>query len=526
MGISRRQFVVNVGNAGGYGAAHLAMRSLGLVAVSTSGAAAPALADGSGRGRKVVILGAGIAGLVAAYELGKAGYQCVVLEARDRVGGRNWSVRRGSKVEMNDGSTQTCTFDEGLYFNAGPARLPSHHQTILGYCKTLGVPLEVEVNMSRSALLQDDGANDGRPIEMRQAINDTRGWASEMLAKCTSRGALDQELTTEDRDRFLNFLKDYGDLDGRLRYVGSERAGYSALPGAGLELGHVREPVPLKTLMSPVFWNGMMFDEAVDMQPTMFQPVGGMDRIPMAFAAKLKGVVRLNAEVKEIRNGEREVKVAYRDRKSGKLQSITADYCICTIPPPVLKKIPANFSKPFAEAIAEVEYGASNKIAWQAPRFWETDRHIYGGLSFVKRDVQLIWYPSGGFFTPTGILIGCYNFEDVAARFMQLPMQKRFDVSRGTLDTLFPGRGEALQHGITVAWNHIPFNEGPWTHWREPDGLIYRRLDQPDGRVYLAGEHMSHINGWQEGAALSAQRVIGMIAARAGGERTSTEKRA
>lgn len=527
MPISRRQFIHRVGAAGGYGAAHAAMRSFGLIAAAatTTAAAAPLLPTG-GRGRKVVILGAGIGGLVAAYELGKAGWNCVVLEARDRVGGRNWSVRRGTQVEMNDGSSQTCSFDEGMYFNAGPARLPSHHQTILGYCKTLGVPLEVEVNMSRGALMQDDGANAGRPIEMRQAINDTRGWTAEMLAKCSNRGALDQELTADDKEGFLKFLRDYGDLDGKLRYNGSERAGYDRLPGAGLELGHIREPLPLKTLLDPVFWNGMMFDEAVDMQPTMFQPVGGMDRIPYAFHAKLKGVVRLGAEVKEIRNGEREVMVAYRDRKSGKLQSITADYCICTIPPPVLKRIPANFSKPFAEAIGEVEYGASNKIAWQAPRFWETDRHIYGGLSFVQRDVQLIWYPSGGFFTPTGILVGCYNFDEVAARFMQLPMAQRFDISRGALDTLFPGRGRLLEHGITVAWNRIPFNEGPWTHWREPDGLTYRRLDQPDGRVYLAGEHMSHINGWQEGAALSAQRVIGMIAARAAGEAPQKENRA
>jgi monoamine oxidase len=526
MPISRRQFVQKVGAAGGYGAAHVAMRSLGLIAASTSVAAAAPLVPGNGRGRKVVILGAGIAGLVSAYELGKAGYQCIVLEARDRVGGRNWSIRRGTKVEMNDGSSQTCTFDEDQYFNAGPARLPSHHQTILGYCKELGVPLEVEVNMSRSALLQDDDANGGKPIEMRQAINDTRGWASEMLAKCTNRGALDQELTADDKEAFFKFLKDYGDLDGKLKYQGSERSGYTAEPGAGLALGHVREPISIKTLMDPLFWNGMMFDEAIDMQPTMFQPVGGMDRIPYAFYAKLKGVVRLGAEVKEIRNGERNVQVAYRDRKSGKLQTITADYCICTIPPPVLKKIPANFSKPFAQAIGEVVYGASNKIAWQTPRFWETDRHIYGGLSFVKHDIELIWYPSSGFFQPSGVLIGCYNFEDVAARFMQLPMAQRFEVSRNTINTLFPGRGPLLQHGITVAWNHIPFNEGPWTHWLEPDGLTYRTLDKPDGRVYLAGEHMSHINGWQEGAALSAHRVIGMIAARADGERTSTEKRA
>ena len=70
---------------------------------------------------------------------------------------------------------QTVGFSKGMYFNAGPARIPSHHQGLLSYCKLLGVPLEVEVNFSNSALLQSNGAFDGKPIQERQAINDFRG---------------------------------------------------------------------------------------------------------------------------------------------------------------------------------------------------------------------------------------------------------------------------------------------------------------------------------------------------------------
>jgi len=108
------------------------------------------LAAGSGQGRRVVILGAGIAGMVAAWELQKAGYTCTILEARDRAGGRNWTIRNGTRVEMTDGTAQTCSFEEGHYFNAGPARLPSQHVTMPGYCLELGVQLEVEVNSSGS----------------------------------------------------------------------------------------------------------------------------------------------------------------------------------------------------------------------------------------------------------------------------------------------------------------------------------------------------------------------------------------
>ena len=97
MGISRRLFLHRVGATGGYGAAYSAMRTLGLMGAVAS-AATPAMAADAGRGKRVVILGGGIAGLVCAYELERAGYSVTLLEARDRLGGRNWTLRNGSKV--------------------------------------------------------------------------------------------------------------------------------------------------------------------------------------------------------------------------------------------------------------------------------------------------------------------------------------------------------------------------------------------------------------------------------------------
>src|SRR6266852_8477861 len=187
---TRRDFLRQVGNVGGYRATYLTMQAMGLM--STAAMAEPlTLQKGEAHGTKVVILGAGVAGLSAAYELAKAGYDCTVLEARDRVGGRNWTIRRGAKLDMTDGSRQVCEFDSDLYWNAGPARLPSHHQAVLGYCQELGVALEVEINTSRGALLLNPAANGGKPVEMRQAHNDTRGAISELPGKAVRRGALD-----------------------------------------------------------------------------------------------------------------------------------------------------------------------------------------------------------------------------------------------------------------------------------------------------------------------------------------------
>jgi monoamine oxidase len=186
---------MRVGQAGGYGAAFTTMQSLGLLPMKGA-FAEPILAPaGTGKGTKVVVLGAGIGGLVSAYELKKLGYDVTLLEARERPGGRNWSGRKGTKIEFVDGTVQTIDWEEGNYQNLGPARLPSTHWTMLGYCREFGVPLEVEINTSRSSLLQNDKANGGVPIVQRKAINDTRGHVSELLSKCIAQGALDSELT-------------------------------------------------------------------------------------------------------------------------------------------------------------------------------------------------------------------------------------------------------------------------------------------------------------------------------------------
>src|SRR5262252_10358590 len=158
MSFTRRTFIQRMALMGGYSAAFDAMRALGMIA-DPGPSPLPQLAGDFGKGKKVVILGGGIAGLVSAHEMCKAGFDCTILEARNRPGGRNWTVRSGSKVEFTDGTVQSCDWQNGGYLNAGPARIPSIHKLLLGYCRELGVPLEIEVNTSRSALMQADVLN-------------------------------------------------------------------------------------------------------------------------------------------------------------------------------------------------------------------------------------------------------------------------------------------------------------------------------------------------------------------------------
>ena len=510
MALTRRQFLFRVGQVGGYSAAFTMMQALGLLPIAAS--KAQAIRGVSGHGTRVVILGGGIAGLVSAYEMTRLGYNCTVLEARDRVGGRNWTIRRGSRVSFTDGTEQTCAFDEGLYFNAGPARLPSIHTHMLNYCHELGVPLEVEINTSRSALLQCDKFNDGKPVQQRQMVNDTRGHVSELLSKCIRQGALDQELNGEDKERMLKFLTEYGDLKPDGKFTGTERSGYKVLPGAGPQSGEPRDPLPMHALLDADLWNGLLTEDIIDWQATMFQPVGGMDQIPRAFEKKLGTTIRHNAQVMLIRQSAAGVRVSYKDRVSGRVETIDADYCICAMPLTTLKNVDADFLPAVAAVIQHVSYDSAYKIAWQSRRFWEQDDSVYGGLSFLRQTVDTVWYPSYGLFSPNGVIVSGYSIEN-GTPFGKLPtVQAKLDASRQSVEKLFPGRGKELHDPVYVSWGNIPFNLGSWiSGFGRQDANDYAVMTQPDRRVYFAGDHTSHIVGWQEGAALSAIRAVNMI---------------
>ncbi len=150
-GLTRRQLLQAIGLAGGAPAVYETMVAMGLAQTPHYPyRGLPLARSGAGRGKSVVVLGAGIGGLAAAYELRKAQYTVEVLDAAGRVGGRSYTVRRDDKIEQIGRPDQTCMFDEDQYFNAGPGRLPHHHQAILDYCRELNVKLQVYVMETRA----------------------------------------------------------------------------------------------------------------------------------------------------------------------------------------------------------------------------------------------------------------------------------------------------------------------------------------------------------------------------------------
>lgn len=514
--ITRRDALLRLGATGGTAAVAGAMQSMGLFGTANAAPLAEMPAE-LGNGRSVVVLGAGITGLAAAFELEQRGFSVTVLEARDRVGGKAWTVRNGDRIDMIGEAPQTARFSDDVYFNAGPARLPSFHEHILGYARRFSVPLEVEVNSSRSAYLV---ASDGSRIRMRTAINDMRGHVSELLAKAVNQGALDTALSAEDKARLVPFLRAYGDLDDKYAFGGTVRSGFGTPPGAGVSSFETAgKAMPLGQLLANDQLRMSLFEDQLYMQATMFQPVGGMDQISVGIERNLKRRAVLNAEVQRIRHTADRVEITFVDKASGAARTINADYCVCTIPFPVLAGIDASFSAPVARAIAGVVYDDSNKVAFEAPRFWERDQ-VFGGLTFVGGETALIWYPSAKLHSERGMILGCYCSGQTATTFARRPIAQQIAMARAAIERTHPGHGDDCVDPLVVNWKKVPYSLGPWPDWNpggtgghagHTDTPAYRLLNQADGRIHFASAALSQTPGWQEGGIQSAHAAVASI---------------
>ena len=514
MGLTRRAVLTQLGVVGGAGAVFMGMEMLGLAHSTPAGAENFELPKGSGNGKSVVVLGAGIAGLVAAYELKQAGYSVTVLEARDRVGGRVWTVRGGDRIVHNGRPEQQAAFDPGLYFNAGAARIPSTHRVILDYARRFGVKMETFVNSNRGAGW-DFG---GRVYPERRMVNDMVGRISELLAKAIDQHALDQEMPKGELESFRQFLQFYAGLDPKGKYSNLGSSGYATDPGGYAHAPKPVEALTLKQLMpSQSVVLPYVFEAIFDMQATMLQPAGGMDAIPNAIYGQVKSSVRLNAPVTAIRRAGNRVRIEHGPGN----QSTEADYAVVTLPANLLEKVPNDFSPAKKAALKGINYLPSVKVAFEAPRFWETDNDLFGGLAWTDRLNENVIYPSDGFFSPKGVLVAAYvagwTNQDNPQKFASLSHEERFRISRESIEALHPGKSRLLSKGITVGWGLVPFSEGVGALWAGGPGAggsrgqQYAELLKPEGPIFFAGEHLSYAGLWQEGAALSAHEAIKLL---------------
>jgi len=519
---TRRQLLTAIGMVGGSAALYQAMTTMGHAA-ETQFKGPPDL-SGARAGATVLVLGAGLAGMVAAHELSKAGYKVRILEYQNRAGGRNWSLYGGDTYTELGGANQKVQFDSGHYLNPGPWRIPYHHRTLLHYCKTFGVQLEPFIQFNHNAFVHSADAFGGKPVRYREAAADFEGNVAELLGKAVDQKALDSELSLEDRQKLMEALRGWGMLDKDMRYranlMSSEHRGFEKSPGGGVD----GAPVPSQLfsfhdVLNSQVWRNMAFFMNHEMQTTMFQPVGGMGMIGKAFAKQVQPLITQNAKVTRIQQDKAGVTVTYADTASGAVTEAKADYCVCTIPLGVLNQIPNNLSPAKRAAIAAVPYNHSVKIGLQmARRFWETDDYIYGGHSFTSQDISLVSYPNYKLFEDgPGVLLGAFASGAGAYRLAGMTPEERIEAALAQGSVFHPGvyRRE-FQTGASVAWGRVPWTMGCCARWNEETRKEhYQTLVAVDDRVVLAGEHASYVGCWMEGALLSSLDAITRLHRRA-----------
>jgi monoamine oxidase len=529
--VTRRSFLQQVGVTGGGGAMFAMMGALG-VAPAARAETTPYVPPSAGdlslsdRGKpRVLILGGGVAGLATAYELGKAGYACHILEAMDRTGGRAWTVRRGARLRETDGKTQVAQFAEGQYLNAGPARIAQWMVT-LDYCRELRVPIEPFINTNHDAYyyVTDSGPLSNRPIRKRTAMADTYGYVAELLAKATDQGALDQMLTANDKANLLDFLSGWGAIGGRVDqdpdkswlYTGGSRRGWAKPPGAGTQQGVPLGPVPsLSDVLAS--HTGSYFgldDYEVDMAMAMYQPVGGMDRLAAALADRVgRHRITTGAVVTRVNTYADHVEVLYR-HTGGREQRMTAEFCVATLPPYLMAKVPHNLGAEVTAALAGTTGYPSGKIGLEyRRRWWEEDHRIYGGITRPTTDVEQIWYPSGGYLGSRGIVVGYYHeAPSIAVRYGKLSPAERTKRAVAQGEQI---HGKAyrtdLVSSFSVEWHKVPFLQGAWADWSQASSGAFKKLLEPAGRVYFAGDWLTPYIGWQAGALESARAASAAV---------------
>jgi monoamine oxidase len=368
-------------------------------------------------------------------------------------------------------------------------------------------------------------------MRIKEFDTDMRGHTAELLAKVARRDLLDAPLTAEDRERLIEYLREEGRLTKDLVYPRhgdtsidstflDHPRGYTLSAGTDGGPGAPTEPLALEALLQAGYASMHAVDHEQNQQGTMLTPVGGMDRIPYAFAERLGPVIRYGAEVRELRRtSEGGVRILYADQaKGGATQEVAADFCVCTLPPHLLARLPGDLAPATLAALRSGLVDQAGKVGLQFKRrFWEEDDDIYGGRSITNQPISQIYYPFDGLGAGgKGVLVGAYHFSNVKD-FAELTPAQREQLALAQGAKIHPQYPAEFENSFSVEWHRVRYNEGAWMLWdKETDFMTMRRtLAEPDGPFYFAGDWLSQITAWQAGAFVSAHRTVAALHARA-----------
>ncbi len=463
----------------------------------SSDSPSPFALEANNNSRKtVLILGAGMAGLSAGYELKRAGHAVMILEARNRIGGRVYTLRE--------------PFSHGLYAEAGAMRIPSVHHHTLGYVRHFGLKTS-HFTMGNPQAYYFVG---GKRVRRAECDADPSLLSFELFDRERGRTAADlwadavedivARVKRDGESGWQSVEEQYGDysLDEFLNEKGfseGAREMYGLLENAEAEMNNAFTEWLQEDLRG-------FFRDLCEIE-------GGMDRLPLSFWPELQQDIRLGAEIVALDQTMDRV-IAHYKTATGRF-TCHADYTICTIPFPVLRHI--EFLQPLSRtkqrAIRELNYDSSAKILFQCKRrFWEQDDGIFGGGTVTDLPVRNLYYPDHGRQTGRGVLLASYTWAADAERWGSLPPAKRIEEALEDVAQIHPQIVEEFEVGASHFWHQDQFAGGAFALFF-PGQLkrLHPHIIAPEGRLYFAGEHASREHAWIDGAIESGRRCAAAI---------------
>jgi monoamine oxidase len=437
-----------------------------------------------GSGRKILVLGAGVAGLAAALKLRELGYEVTILEARARPGGRVHTLRE--------------PFSGGQYAEAGAGRIPSTHKLTLEYVKRFNLTLDPFWPRSGAEVYSWRGTRQvvprgGEPDLDRLRVNFTPrerevgfnglselyfGRVLDELQKLPVDGWPYPEFDRYKDVSFGDFLRREGASQDAILYLAQGFEDDSLL-----DFAH---------------------DELSRSVPEMWKIRGGNDLLPRAMARALGERIRYGSEVRRIEQDPGGVQVAYIS--AGAERTELAERVICTIPFPVLREIEVRpaWSAGKAEAIRNLYLSPVARVFVQTrTRPWERE----GSNGFATVDLPMeLWCPTHDLPGPQGILMA-YLYERMAREYSALAPKDQIEGTLDLFDRVHPGVRAELVSAATCSWGNEPYSRGAFTITRAGGFPLLGRAAAPEGRVHFAGEHTSPWPCWIQGALHSGLRA-------------------
>jgi monoamine oxidase len=456
------------------------------------GVAREGLQPKADRPKSVIVIGAGMAGLVAATELMKAGHEVQVLEAQQRVGGRVQTLR--------------APFTDGLYAEAGAMRIPRKHELTMEYIARFGLRVHPFTSSNPQTYYYLNGHKhrvaeaDLNPDLLCDVLAEHERGRSFAHWWEAALQPIAQMLLEEGDAAWVKIVAQYDQYSTR-EFLELNNWSEGAIEIFGLLMNQ-------EALMNASFLE-LLREELGCFYTDMVEIEGGMDRLPHAFLPALAHRVRFGAKVTAVDQSSTGVTVHFRTAAGA--ASAQADYAIMTLPFPVLRHIETlkPFSRGKQRAIRQLYYDASAKILFQCRRrFWEDDDGIVGGGTITDLPIRNLYYPDHGRETGRGIILASYTWSADAQRWGSLPPEDRIIQALDDVAEIHPQITAEFEVGASKIWHLDEFAGGAFALF-EPgqQTLLYDSIIAPEGRIYFAGEHTSLTHAWIQGAIESGLRT-------------------